>query len=399
MSASFNLEKTYHFLLAALAFFLPLSVFGANFVIVLICLFWIFSGEYKIKFRKIKQSKLMIASVMFFLIHVLGLIWTEDLRWGLHVTHKMWYFIGLFPILFTIVKRENLRKYISAFLFAILITEVFSYLIWFELIEPFKNATLSNPTPFMSHISYNPILAFAIYLVGHETLFNKQVTLLKKSFLIFFTFSMSINMFITGGRAGQVMFFAVIILLIFQYFNKNKVIAAFVALFVSSSIFFTAYQTSEIFHDRVNDAVLNIANYETNKKTSVGLRITFALNSFEVIKNNLLLGVGTGDLPSEYIKVNQINTPSLPSTTNPHNMYILVLVQNGMLGLFGLLLIFYFQIKLSLGLNDKFFRDVGISLPILFLLIMMSESYLLGHFTSLLYIFFSSFLYQEIEKN
>jgi len=399
MSASFNLEKTYHFLLAALAFFLPLTVFGANFVIVLICLFWIFSGEYKIKFRKIKQSKLMIASVMFFLIHVLGLIWTEDLRWGLHVTHKMWYFIGLFPILFTIVKRDQFRKYISIFLFAILITEVLSYLIWFELIEPFKNATLSNPTPFMSHISYNPILAFAIYLVGHETLFNKQVTLLKKSFLIFFTFSMSINMFITGGRAGQVMFFAVIILLIFQYFNKNKVIAAFVALFVSSSIFFTAYQTSEIFHDRVNDAVLNIANYETNKKTSVGLRITFALNSFEVIKNNLLLGVGTGDLPSEYIKVNQINTPSLPSTTNPHNMYILVLVQNGMLGLFGLLLIFYFQIKLSLGLNDKFFRDVGISLPILFLLIMMSESYLLGHFTSLLYIFFSSFLYQEIEKN
>jgi O-antigen ligase len=399
MSASFNLEKTYHFLLAALAFFLPLTVFGANFVIVLICLFWIFSGEYKIKFRKIKQSKLMIASVMFFLIHVLGLIWTEDLRWGLHVTHKMWYFIGLFPILFTIVKRDQFRIYISIFLFAILITEVLSYLIWFELIEPFKNATLSNPTPFMSHISYNPILAFAIYLVGHETLFNKQVTLLKKSFLIFFTFSMSINMFITGGRAGQVMFFAVIILLIFQYFNKNKVIAAFVALFVSSSIFFTAYQTSEIFHDRVNDAVLNIANYETNKKTSVGLRITFALNSFEVIKNNLLLGVGTGDLPSEYIKVNQINTPSLPSTTNPHNMYILVLVQNGMLGLFGLLLIFYFQIKLSLGLNDKFFRDVGISLPILFLLIMMSESYLLGHFTSLLYIFFSSFLYQEIEKN
>ena len=399
MSASFNLGKTYHFLLAALAFFLPLTVFGANFVIVLICLFWIFSGEYKIKFRKIKQSKLMIASVMFFLIHVLGLIWTEDLRWGLHVTHKMWYFIGLFPILFTIVKRDQFRIYISIFLFAILITEVLSYLIWFELIEPFKNATLSNPTPFMSHISYNPILAFAIYLVGHETLFNKQVTLLKKSFLIFFTFSMSINMFITGGRAGQVMFFAVIILLIFQYFNKNKVIAAFVALFVSSSIFFTAYQTSEIFHDRVNDAVLNIANYETNKKTSVGLRITFALNSFEVIKNNLLLGVGTGDLPSEYIKVNQINTPSLPSTTNPHNMYILVLVQNGMLGLFGLLLIFYFQIKLSLGLNDKFFRDVGISLPILFLLIMMSESYLLGHFTSLLYIFFSSFLYQEIEKN
>jgi O-antigen ligase len=398
MSSSFNLEKTYHYLLATLAFFIPLTVFGANLVIVFICLLWIFSGGFKAKFMKIKESKLMIASISFFLIHVVGLIWTEDLSWGLHITHKMWYFVGLFPILFTIVKRENLRKYISAFLFAILITEVFSYLIWFELIEPFKNASLSNPTPFMSHISYNPILAFAIYLVAHEILFNKKITLIRRNLFIFFIFSMSLNMFITGGRAGQVMFFAVLILLIFQYFNKNRIRAALVALFMISTIFYSAYQFSEIFNNRVNDAVISIANYETDKHTSVGLRITFALNSFEVIRNNLFFGVGTGDLPSAYKNINKINTPELPNTSNPHNMYILVLMQNGMLGLFGLILIFYYQIKLSLGCKDQFFRDVGLSLPILFLLIMLSESYLLGHFTSLLYIFFSAFLHQDIEK-
>ena len=59
-------------------------------------------------------------------------------------------------------------------LVAIAITEVISYLIWFEIIEPFKSAIVSNPTPFMSHISYNPILAFAIYIVAHEIFFNKK---------------------------------------------------------------------------------------------------------------------------------------------------------------------------------------------------------------------------------
>jgi O-antigen ligase len=398
MLGSFNLDKTYHYLLITLAFLMPLTVFGANLIIILICFLWIISGSFKSKFEKIKNSDLILASMAFFLIHVFGLLWTEDKSWGLHIIHKMWYFIGLFPILFTIVKRENLRKYISIFLFAILITEVISYLIWFELIEPFKIATLRNPTPFMSHISYNPILAFAIYLVGHEILF-KQTTLVKRYVYIFFIFSMSINMFITGGRAGQVMFFAVLIILIFQYFNNNKLKAAIVAFIVTCSIFFIAYQSSVIFQSRINDAVSNVINYESNKATSVGLRITFAINSLEVIKKNLILGVGTGDLPSEYAKVNQKNTPSLPNTGNPHNMYILVLMQTGIVGLFSLLSIFYYQIKLSLNSQDKFIRDVGMSLPLLFLIIMLSESYLLGHFTSLMFVFFSSFLYKDFEKN
>ena len=59
---------------------------------------------------------------------------------------------------------------------AIALTEIASYLVWFELVEPFKNATVENPTPFMSHISYNPILAFAIYLVIYEVFFNKKIT-------------------------------------------------------------------------------------------------------------------------------------------------------------------------------------------------------------------------------
>jgi O-antigen ligase len=43
MLGSFNLDKTYHFLLIALAFLLPLTVFGGNLVIVIICVLWIIS--------------------------------------------------------------------------------------------------------------------------------------------------------------------------------------------------------------------------------------------------------------------------------------------------------------------------------------------------------------------
>jgi O-antigen ligase len=398
MLGSFNLDKTYHFLLIALALLLPLTVFGANIVIAVIVILWVISGEYKSKFNQIIHNKLMLASIVFFCIHVVGLIWTEDLSWGLHIVHKMWYFIGLLPILYTIVRKDYISNYVSAFLLAISITEVCSYLVWFEVIEPFKNATVENPTPFMSHISYNPILSFSIYLVLHEIFFNKKITNLRLSLYSFFAISMIINMFITGGRAGQVGFFVILSILIFQIYKKRRIKAIITIFIVNSVLFFSAYLLSDLFQKRFDKAQEEISSYSYEKNTSVGLRINFAINSWDVIKKNSIIGVGTGDFPTEYKKINQINSPETPNTTNPHNMYTLVLMQLGLLGLVSMISIFYYQIKLSYNSSNKFIRDVGFTLPLMFLVMMLSDSYLLGHYTSLMYVFFSSFLYKDFEK-
>ena len=210
---------------------------------------------------------------------------------------------------------------------------------------------------------------------------------------------MTFNMFITGGRAGQVMFFVMISILIFQYFQNQKMKAFLIMIVLVPLIFFIAYHTSNLFNERVDIAIQNILTYDQDKNTSVGERITFAINSWEIIKQNLFFGVGTGDFPHQYRKVNQINSAELLTTTNPHNMYTLVTVQLGIFGLLSMLSIFYMQIKLSLQNNNKFFRDVGITLPLLFLVIMWSDSYLLGHYTTLLFIFFSSFLYKNFEEH
>jgi O-antigen ligase len=398
MPESFNLDKTYQYLLIALAFLLPLTVFGGNVVVVLIVVLWLISGNYKNKINEIFSNKLMISSIVFFSLHVIGLIWTEDLKWGLHIVHKMWYFLLLYPILFTIVKKKYIKYYITSFLFAITLTEVVSYLVWFEILPPFKNATVINPTPFMSHVSYNPILAFAIYLVMNQTFFNSKLS--KPLFLLysFFAVTMSINMFITGGRSGQVMFFVMITILIIQFFSKQKVKALLGILILIPGIFFIAYQTSSLFEERVDLATYNIINYSDNKGSSAGLRITISLNSWSVMKENLLFGIGTGDFPNEYRKINQINTPQLPVTTNPHNMYTLIGMQLGLVGLISMFSIFYLQIKRSLVTSNKFIRDVGLVLPILFLVIMWSDSYLLGHYTTLLFVFFSSFLHKDFDK-
>jgi len=215
----------------------------------------------------------------------------------------------------------------------------------------------------------------------------------------FFALSMSFNMFITGGRAGQVAYFVILVILIFQFFRLNKIKATLITLFIIPAIFLSAYQISPIFSDRVDSALKNVADYSEDQWSSVGYRMTFAIYSAEIIKNNPFFGVGTGDFPQEYKIINMAKTPHLNNATNPHNMYILVTAQLGFLGLISFFSIFYFQFKSAFHSKNVLARDVGFALPIMFLVIMLSDSYLLGHFTTLLFIFFSSFLYKDFEKS
>jgi len=398
---NFNIEKVYQYLLIALAFIFPLTVAGGNLVIGIIVLMWILSGNYKTKFNQIINNKLAILSILFFSLHVLGLIWTDDTKWGLTIVKKMSDFLFLLPILLTITKKEYIKYYISAFILAMTLTEVLSYLVWFEIISPLHKATVGNPTPTMSHISYNPYLTFGIYLISYELLFNKSLSTISKYFYAFFALTMSINMFITGGRAGQVMFFAMITILIFQYYNPKRIKAVILSMIIVPSIFISAYNLSPQFNNRVNAAIDNISSYGNigERNTSVGQRITYTLNSFKIIQDNLLFGVGTGDFPSEYKKVHIDNTPDVGITVNPHNMYILTTVQLGLLGLASMMLIFYHQLKFALSSKIGIVKDLGVILPMLFLVIMWSDSYLLGHYTTILFVFFSSFLYKDFEKN
>ena len=86
------------------------------------------------------------------------------------------------------------------------------------------------------------------------------------------------------------------------------------------------------------------------------------------------------------------------NTTHPHNMYNLILVQLGVVGFISLMSIFYYQIKIAVNSSNQFMRNIGLALPLLFLIIMLADSYLLGHYTTLMFVLFSSFLYKDFDK-
>ena len=389
------IDRIYQYFFIGSIFLLPLTVLGNNIFMWLAVLFWLFSGNYLNKFQEVKANKLALASIVFFFVHLLGLFWTEDLNWGFQMVRKMLTFLLVLPILLTISRKENIKYYLMSFLIAIGISELLSYLVWLEFLEPFGKATLMDPTPVMSHVSYNPFLAFAIYLVIHQLLFDESLTRFYRTVYTFFALSMTFNMFITGGRAGQVMFFASLAVLTFQYFRKSQVKATLVSAILISLIVIGGYNYSALFKNRVNQVSYDLMIFTTNPNTSVGHRIIFINNTLDIIKSAPFIGVGTGDFPTEYDKVNLVNSPAVKSTVQPHNQYLYIQAQLGLLGLTCFFWIFYVQFRIAAASENLFTHNVGIALPFLFLIIMLSDTYLLGHFTSNLFILFSSFLYSN----
>ena len=78
MIKNISIDKIYQYLLITIAFLMPISVSLANIAIVIIVFLWLLSGDYKSKYNQIINSKLLIASIVFFGLHAISLLWTED---------------------------------------------------------------------------------------------------------------------------------------------------------------------------------------------------------------------------------------------------------------------------------------------------------------------------------
>ncbi len=377
-------------LLVLFAFALPLSTSAASILAILLLLAWLLSGNMKEKFSEILHNPVTIAVLLYIVLHVIGLLWSEDLAWGLKILKKQWKLL-LFPVFLTLVRKEHIKYYIAAFVAAIFLKACKAYLVWLGLISlPVGSVFTTVGT---SHVIYNPMLALSCYIILQNLLFGKNSRVVQWSQTILFLF-LSCNMFITVGRTGQAVFFVLLAVALIQYFytrSKKMLLAGLVLL---PLLLPATYQISSTFKERVDTAVTEIQNFNSDEITSMGCRLWYCKNTLVLVQNNWLTGTGTGDFPSEYAKINKIYSPTMPDTDNPHNQYLLTLSQFGIIGLISLAAIFLSQLVLAFRKKDHL-TPLRQAFPIFFLVIMLGESYLQVYGTGFLFSLFSAFLYKD----
>lgn len=392
-------DKLPFFLMWGMLFCIPTSTSTTTFLGGLLILYWIAEGNFQEKWNLLRRNGLFWAWMAYVVIYPISILWTTNWEWTLWLMERHSYML-IFPFVYTLVKKEWIFKLVMAYALGMTVSEVFSYLVWFGVIH-MAGVSPHDPTPFVfGHFVYNPLLAWALYILMHAFLFEKR-PLAAKIFFSVFIFTMTVNMFITGGRGGQLAYFFVILLLFIQYFSdKGKLLKGITVGSIFVTMVFTfAYHYSPSFNQRVHMGISDLVNYNARSTTSWGTRLHFYINTLKMSSERPISGSGFGDYPDDYNKFVGKGAPvhmgaSRIAFFEPHNQFLYELGSLGIVGLSILIWIMVQQFRLAFKLNDSY-RHYRLAFSVFMIIMLMPDGLLIYTQGIYFFVLFSAILFRD----
>jgi len=345
-------KKVLNSLIIAYAFCLPLSKAGISLFGILLIIFWLLQANFKVKYQLIKENKLILSIVAFVGFSMLSILWSSDTLFALDYLKKYWH-LFLIIVIYTSLEEKYIKHIFSAFLVAMLISEIISYGIFFEIWTK-EGVSPHDPSPFLDHTSYSTLLAFTTFILMYKIMLTTNLKW--RVFYLLYFFTAVSNLFINGGRTGQVIFFVGITIIGFLNIRcKFKAIG--VTLLGAILFFMGAYTISPVFKSRMDYTLLDVQKMilQDDYTGSLSARIAMWKIGSENFLHSPLIGTGIGDeahYSQEDIKKYDleyfVSTNGTFYYVDYHNAFVQYLVQLGIIGFLIFLSIFYFILKLQI---------------------------------------------------
>jgi O-antigen ligase len=385
-------------ILIALGFFIPISTALNNIILALTVPLWFLDRNYKNKLSIIKDNKYIWAIFILVGLYFLGLFYGEANAKEAWKEFAAMAGLLLIPIMIPFFSDEKVRNNaLNLFLLSMAITLFLSYLIWFDLL-PGKDVFKGNhndPIVFLLRITQNVFMSFSAFLfaVRARQSGNWKIKLL---FIVLTILSVVNVTVMVSGKTSYV----VLIILTIYYFLSWLRWKGFLAAVLAIAVFgiFTYLSPSSEMHQRIKEFFVDVS--EKNildrrspeiRETSTGQRIMFYKNTMKIIFEHPILGVGTGGYPKAYFQV--VKDTNMPSTVNPHNEYLMVAAQLGLLGLCAFLYMFLMQWRLANNLYSRFDKIMARGLVLTILSASLVTSTLMDHHERVFYIWMSALLF------
>ena len=370
-------------------------------IVVFLLVVWFNREEKKPFFKRLlnfRQQEFWF--VLFFLVHILGMFWSENTVFGISdISMKLSFFI--LPTILLLAKINITAKQIQqVFLFGLTISLFLLYSmaifksIYNEEDNRWEYFLESEFSGFMHRSYYAAYLSIGA-VISFVQFFNLSERKIYGSLFFLFSFSLLLTM----SKAGVIVYLFSMLILIFWLFLKKKmfVIGGITIIGLLSVILTMGYfniGVSQRFYEMVKteNGVKTINNPSTESNNA---RIIMWSTSLKVIKENLPFGTGTGDIKDELIKKNiSLNNIGVAeSKLNSHNQYLNSGVQLGLLGIIGLLGIFITQIYSAIS-----FKRIELFLmSLIFILSLMVESFLETQAGIIPFTLLSILFFREIE--
>jgi O-antigen ligase len=378
-------NKVQQVLFILLGITIPTSIAITNLIIGLLVFCWFLEGNFQQKLEEIKSSKWMLSIFGLIVMYGLGMIW------GDFHTHAEYQFQRLplllvFPVLITTnISQRAIKHGAISFLITTFISAVISIAINNNVIAPLASymsffSSGGNVSAFIKYNYHNVLLSLASTLSLYILIEKKTKY---RKLLLLFIVAYAVSIFTERGRAGQVIF-NLSALFYIMYYNRNNFLRLVTFLVVLFSFQFIVYKTTKVYKNRLVTVSNIIKNegFELDGE-SEDIRYVFLRETLNRIVKKPIFGYGTGSFGT--IFDNEVKTgDDFLFHKTPHNQYLYVCFELGIIGLILLLLIFYYQIKELFKKQDGIQR---VLLPLSFMFLMLVDSYFFIFILTIAYIY------------
>jgi len=409
-------NKFYFYSLTALSFSIPIHNRLTALIIALIGLFWLIEFNYKEKFNRIKSSKsrkwLLSFSVLY-LLFVVGAFYSENV-FGydggalFNLEKRMSLFV--FPLLFSTINIEPIsgklfKQIQKTFILGCILSVFFLVNIaFYRYIQSNDNSEFYySKLAELHHPSYLALYyTFCIIILLNWLVKPIKRISGRRNSVIILILLFQVMIVLLSSKAGIIGTFIVYgatmvyILLPFNKFKKNR---SLIPLSLMVIFIFTLLLNSNSYRrfNSVGKVIENGEEQKTDKIGSTGARIIVWESALEIIKENLVFGVGTGDTKKALLDKYEENnkTIALEKELNAHNEYLQTFMAIGVPGF--LVLIFSLLIPAWFAFRKKHL------IYLLFLMIIafhfLVESMLARQAGIVFYAFFNAILFYQMFVN
>ena len=388
-------------------YFLPLAIFfilissaATNLFILLAVLFALIHCLYKKNYKILVEKNILKICFLIYLFFLLSSFYSissfEDIIGSLKKYIKFLYI----PFIYYLVKiHRNENLIINFFITGATIILIMSYLKYFNIFDFdifydfLKNTNIANPkdkiiinktSVFQNYIIHGVIFSFYSFLCLFLARKNNSTLYYFLSFLAFINV-----LFLNDSRTGYIIILVLAIFTFFHLISSNKIRLSILLIF--GSVFFT--QFSDNLLNRVNALSSDIYFIDKNNyNTSLGYRYIWTKVGIDNITKKPLFGFGAGSFEStsiRYYKENNIKDYESYITNNPHNEFVSISTQLGIVGLF---LFFIFLLNL---LKESNFHTIPIGIVITVFVSSLFNSAFHDNMLGLFLIIIINLLYQN----
>jgi len=380
----------------ALGFSIPVSVALDNVLLALCLAAWLAGGACRAKLQALRGNPVFLSALALFAVLALGLAWGERNPGDGTLYLTKYLDLALIAPLAFLLRDAAARTWAIRAFAASLATVLFlSFLLQSGLLPatPWLPGAAGDPVVFKHYLTHNLLMAFGAFVFAELAL---AAPTRQGRVMLWLAASLAAAnvLFMVQGRTGYLVLAILSLYLGYHLRGWRGIALAAVGTLAVSCVLALVPGT---FHDRVQALQQEYRAWRPAEisQTSTGLRLEFYRNTGAIIRDHPVLGVGTGGFPKAYAEATK-GTGANP-TRNPHNEYLHVAAQTGVVGLAAMLWLFLTQWRVAPRLATPLERHLARALVLTMATGCLFNSFLIDHTEGLMYAWLTAVLYGGLQ--